>query len=82
MRTWLARTRVWAVTMAAGGGLLALEGCDPAVRDTVLAGVGEAATGLASTFIEAFIQSLQSEEETADTATTVRGLDVAASIFA
>lgn len=80
MRTLLARTRVWTLTIAAGGSLLALEGCDPAVRDTVLAGVGEAATGLASTFIDALIQSLQSEDEGA--ATTVRAMDFEPSIFA
>jgi len=58
--------------MASGGGWFLLEGCDPTVRDTVLGGVGTAATSLSSTFIQAFIQSLQADDE--DAATTVRGI--------
>ena len=64
------RSRVWLLAAAAGGSLYVLEGCDPAVRDTVLQGVSTAATGLSTTFIEAFFQSLMTEEDT--TATTVR----------
>ena len=72
MQTLLIRSRLWLLTLAGGGGLLALDGCEPAVRDTVLGGVGTAATGLASTFIEAFIQSLMVEDEEA--ATTVKAI--------
>lgn len=72
MRSWLYRSRIWMLTVAAGGGVFALEGCDPGIRDTVLAGVGSAATSLSATFIEAFIQSLVVEEEGA--ATTVRAI--------
>jgi len=61
---------LWLLSIASGGGLLALGACDPAVRETVLTGVGTAMTDLASTFIEAFIQSLMTQEE--ETATTVR----------
>jgi hypothetical protein len=73
MRALLTRGRVWMVTMAAGGGLLVLDGCDATVRDTVLNGVGSAATGLASTFIQAFIQSLQADAE-GDTSPTVKAI--------
>jgi hypothetical protein len=72
MRALLYRGQKWMLLMASGGGLLALDTCDPTVRETVLGGVGSAATGLAGTFIEAFIQSLTAEEEGA--ATTVKAL--------
>ncbi len=71
MRATINRARLWLAATATGGSLLVLEGCDPAVRDTVLNGVGSAATSLSNTFISAFIQSLLTEEETA---TTVRGV--------
>jgi len=58
MRTLRRRSRGWALALASGASLLALDACDPTVRDTVLQGVGTAATGLVSTFIQAFIQSL------------------------
>ncbi len=70
MRAFLKRNHLRMMAIISGGSLLALEGCDPTVRDTVLGGVGTAATGLAGTFIQAFIQSLTVEEETP--ATTVR----------
>lgn len=72
MRTLFIRGRIWLYTLVSGGGLFVLEGCDPTVRDTVLGGVGSAATGLSSTFIEAFIQSLMAEEE--ETVTTVKAI--------
>lgn len=72
MRGWLTRGRLWLLTAAAGGSLFVLEGCDPAVRDTMLEGVGNAATTLSTTFIQAFIQSLTTDEE--ETATTVRAI--------
>ncbi len=72
MRSLYIRTRLWLLTVASGGGLFVLEGCDPDVRDTVLTGVGSAATGLAGTFINAFVQSLQADEE--ETAATVRAI--------
>jgi hypothetical protein len=74
MRTLLKRSRVWVLSLASGAGLLALSACDPTVRDTVLQGVGTAATGLVSTFIQAFIQSLTPEE--AQTPTTVKAIHV------
>jgi hypothetical protein len=67
MRSLFNRSRLWLISMTMGASVLALQGCDPGVRDTVLNGVGSAATGLAGTFIDAFIQSLQEEEETAAT---------------
>lgn len=70
MQAWLRRGRMAALTITSGG-LLALAGCDPAVRDTVLNGVSGAAAGLSSTFIQAFFQSLLTEEEVP---TTVRAI--------
>jgi hypothetical protein len=65
MRRLLTRARIWMLSMSAGGSVLVLESCDPNVRETVLGGVGSAATSLAGTFIGAFIESLQGEEESA-----------------
>lgn len=70
MRRLLNHGRAMLVSASVGGSILVLSGCDPAVRDTVLTGVGTAATGLASTFIQAFIESLQQQGD--ETATTVR----------
>ncbi len=69
MRTWLKRGQVWLVTAAAGG-VFVLEGCDATVRSDVLSGVGSAATGLATTFINAFFQGLINDAE--EEATVVR----------
>jgi hypothetical protein len=61
---------------------LALQGCDPVVRDTVLNGVGSAATSLAGTFIQALIESMQKTDETDQTATTVRAdVEVVPQVF-
>lgn len=71
MRSFLMRCRIAYVSLAAGGSLLVLEGCDPNARETVLSGVEAATTGLFSTFIAAFFQSLISQDETATTITAV-----------
>lgn len=73
MRAMLTRARFWLISAATGGGLFVLEGCDPAVRDTVLGGVGTAATSLSGTFIQAFIQSIQADDAET-TAATVRAI--------
>ncbi len=80
MQGLLRRSRGWALALACGGSLLALDACDPAVRDTVLQGVGTAATGLVSTFIQAFIQSLSAPDE--NVPTTVKAADQSPQIFA
>lgn len=68
MRALLTRSRIRLLTLVSGGGLLVLEGCDPVVRETILTGVGGAATSLTSTFIQAFFESLmQTDEETQGT---------------
>jgi hypothetical protein len=72
MRAMLTRTRLWLITVAAAG-VFVLSGCDPTVRDSVLNGVGTAATGLASTFIQAFFQSLI-QKGTDTTPTVVQNL--------
>lgn len=71
MRSILTRGRVWLVGIATGG-LFVLEGCDPTVREQVLAGVGSAATTLATTFIQAFFQALINDAE--EQATIVRAI--------
>jgi hypothetical protein len=81
MQTLLRRSRVWVLCLASAGSLLALEACDPAVRDTVLQGVGTAATGLVSTFIQAFIESLSATDKNVPTTVKVIHLD-APQIFA
>ena len=58
MRALWIRSRLWLLAAVSGGGLFVMEGCDPTVRDQVLGGVGTAATGLATTFINAFFQGL------------------------
>ena len=70
MRAKLGRIRWRRIVMIAAGSLFVLGGCDPTVRDTVLGGVGQAATGLAGTFIQAFFESLQNDDPNA--ATTVQ----------
>jgi hypothetical protein len=69
------------MALTLGGGLLALQGCDPTVRDTVLTGVGSAATTLAGTFIQAFIESLQPDEEEQTPTTVMVDRDPTARIF-
>ena len=51
------------MTLLTGGTVFVLSGCEPNVRDTVLAGVETATGNLASTFIAAFFQSLIEPEE-------------------
>jgi len=67
MRALLRRGQVWWLTLAAGGSIFVMEGCDPTVRDTILGGVEGAATTLFTTFINAFFQTLQTEEEAVTT---------------
>ncbi|TWT45235.1 hypothetical protein RAS1_16570 [Phycisphaerae bacterium RAS1] len=56
----------WLVAVSMGTSYQALQGCDPAVRDTVLTGVEGAATGLAGTFIQAFFESLTADQTNND----------------
>ncbi len=63
MNRWMHRARIGLATMAVGGAPLVLDGCDTTVRDTVLAGVEGASSTLATTFIQAFFESLNEEEE-------------------
>ncbi len=63
MRTLANRLKAWTVWTAAGGSLLVIDGCNPNVRDTVLAGVQSAATGLSTTFIQAFFEGLEEDDQ-------------------
>jgi hypothetical protein len=71
MRSLLRRGRVWVLLLSTSGGALALQACDPGVRDTVLGGVSTAATSLATTFIQAFFQSLATDNQDNGGPTTV-----------
>ena len=46
------------------GGVFVLDGCDDQIAATVLAGMADAADGLASTFIDALFIKLTSDLET------------------
>ena len=69
MRGLFLRGKIWLLSAAAGG-LFVMGGCDPNVRDTVLGGVEGATQTIITTFISAFFESVQNDEEGA--ATTVR----------
>jgi hypothetical protein len=73
MHSWFLRGRIWLLTAVSGGGLFVLSGCDPTVRDTVLAGVESATTTLLTTFITAFFESVLSAGDES-TVTTVKAL--------
>ena len=80
MRGSYNRRRLWKVSLMTAGSLFVLEGCDTSVRDTVLTGVGSAASSLASTFISAFIQSLQASDT--DTTTVMNFAEPISEYFA
>jgi hypothetical protein len=73
MRGLLLRGRIGLITAISGGGLLVLSGCDPTVRDTVLAGVESASTTLFTTFITAFFETVLSAGDDS-TVTTVKAV--------
>ncbi len=73
MRSLLLRGRIWLLTAVSGGGLFVLSGCDPTVRDTVLAGVESATTTLFTTFITAFFETVLSTGDDS-TVTTVKAI--------
>ncbi|RMF79020.1 MAG: hypothetical protein D6744_09510, partial [Planctomycetota bacterium] len=63
------------------GAAFVLSGCDANVRDTVLSGVETATTTLGVTFLQAFFESLMSQDE--ETATTVKAItEFAPGVFA
>jgi hypothetical protein len=72
MRAVLTRRWVWWLAIASSGGAFVLTGCDPNVREQVLTGVGDSATGLATTFIGAFFQALINDAQEQDQGTVVR----------
>jgi hypothetical protein len=73
MRAVLTRCRLWWLGVVTAGGAFVLAGCDPNVREGVLSGVGSAATGLATTFIDAFFQGLLNDAAEED-ATVVQAV--------
>ena len=79
MRRWALKGQIWLLTLASGGGLLVLEGCDDTVRETVLGGVESASTTLLTTFLNAFFESVVSDTD--NTVTTVRAITEHAQSF-
>ncbi|MFQ5805723.1 MAG: hypothetical protein ACE5I3_04650 [Phycisphaerae bacterium] len=73
MRGLLLRGRIWSLSAASGGTMLVLSGCDPNVRETVLAGVEGATTTLLTTFIRAFFETVLAPEDEG-TVTTVKAI--------
>ena len=69
MRSSLVRYRRWVLAVATGG-VFVLSGCDPNVRNTVLAGVEGATTTILTAFVQAFFQSLNDNND--NTPTTVQ----------
>lgn len=59
----LGRNKTWWKWMAVAfvGGAFALSGCQPEIRDTLLSGLQDAATGLASTFLDALFIRIRSD---------------------
>ncbi len=82
MRSWQKRARTWSVLMAAGGGLLALDSCDPTVRSTMLSGMGSAASSIATTFIQAFFESLNKPTSDPNAPPTVQAKPFVPAVFA
>jgi hypothetical protein len=72
MRSLLRRGRIWLVASTMGGSVLVLEGCDPTARDTVLGGVEDSASTLATTFIQAFFETLSAPGDDDDAPDTVK----------
>ena len=66
------RTRFvrFAAALAVGGSAFQLSGCDPAVRDTILAGLETTTTSLTNTLISAFFISLEDEDSSSSGLTT------------
>ncbi|MCH8241054.1 MAG: hypothetical protein IH897_00420 [Planctomycetes bacterium] len=56
--------------VAVGGSAFQISGCDPAVRDTVLAGLETTTSTLTQTLISAFFISLQDDSSAAQGFTT------------
>ena len=73
MRGMVRRGWIWLLSAVSGGGLLVLNGCDPTVRETVLAGVENATTTLLTTFINAFFETVLAPEDEG-TVTTVKAI--------
>lgn len=62
------------VTAAAvGGSAFQLSGCDPAVRDTLLAGLEETTTALSNALISAFFISLEENASSSGDSLTTTG---------
>lgn len=70
LRTRLLRT---AMTLAVGGSIFQLSGCDPAVRTQLLTGLETTTTSLSTALISAFFLSLQDDSTTTGTNLTTTG---------
>jgi hypothetical protein len=59
-----------ATAVAVGGSAFQMSGCDPAVRDTLVAGLETTTQSLSSALISAFFLSLEDDEGDASGLTT------------
>ena len=70
LRTRLLRT---AMTLAVGGSVFQLSGCDPAVRTELLTGLEDTTNSLLTALSSAFFLSLQDDSSSTDTSLTTTG---------
>lgn len=71
MKRLMKSGRIWMASAAVGGSALVLQGCDPGVRDTVITGVQDASTGLLTSFVNAFFESLGNKASDPNTPATI-----------
>lgn len=69
-RTVRTRLKAWLMAATVGGSAFQLSGCDPAVRETLLAGLEATTTSLSNALISAFFISLEDDSASGDSLTT------------
>ncbi len=67
---WQKRFIKLATAVAVGGSAFQISGCDPVVRDTILAGLETTTSTLTQTLISAFFISLEDDSSAAQGLTT------------
>ncbi|MBI5864263.1 MAG: hypothetical protein HZB38_07130 [Planctomycetes bacterium] len=65
------RNRILIAALSVGGLPFVMEGCDPTVRDTVLNGVQGASQTLIGTFVDAFFESLNANQDDPNSPSTL-----------
>ncbi len=69
-RSFRKRCLKTAMALAVGGSAFQLSGCDPNVRQTVIAGLQSTTIGLSAALITAFFQTLEDDATTGGLTTT------------